>query len=455
MNLRALWVMLVFIVQTKLRHLVYSDESYKGSYHHPITLKVCMCKTVNIIGAGPCGFGVARALLAENAQFHIRLFDGKSRFGGVWDYVPGSGPMYRDLDTNIPHKIMEYSHRPFSGPSGLFPTRDEVLKYVTQYSEEVSDHPDVDVKLGTPVSRLSKNGEKWLVETPSGNYDSDYTVIAAGHFRDPYFPPIPGLKEWAQKDPSFVRHSMDYDAPEEFADKRVLVIGNSSSGTDVTVQLLRHTAPVTISRMRESPTDGAFAEDPEAIVWKPEIESISDKTVYFKDGTQGHYDRIIACTGYLFDFPFLDWNPNIPFLHPKRSRLENMYLDTIHIGDPTLAVTTMSLNIVPFPISEAQGSIIAGLWSNRLKMPPQSESLAEEARRVEEKGDGREFPVLPHGQDVQLMRRIWNWNSSVPGGFDCEVWDEDKLQLRSKVAEIKNRQFHEKVRLARQQREGR
>lgn len=412
-----------------------------------------MSKTVNIVGAGPCGFGVARCLLAENAQFHIRLFDSRTRFGGVWDYHPGHGPMYRDLDTNIPHTLMEYSNRPFPGHLGLFATRDEVLDYVDKYSREIAADSRVEVKLGTKVNRLSKKGTNWVVETDTGNYESAYTLIAVGHYQYPYFPPIPGLVEWAKAEPKAVRHALDYDSPEEFKGKRVLVIGNASSGTDLTVQLLRHVAPVTVSRKHENPSDSAFDDDPSAIVWKPEIEAISDKKVHFKDGTQGDFDRIIVCTGYLFDYPFLDWMPTIPFLHPQRSRLRNMYLHTLHIGDPTLAVVAMNMNVVPFPMSEAQGAVIAGVWSNRLQMPSQEMTLAQEAERVKEKGDGRVFPALSSGEDVELMKKLWDWNESVPGGFSCERWDEDKVQLRGQVANVKNRQFREKVRLAKQQRD--
>jgi hypothetical protein len=39
---------------------------------------------------------------------------------------------------------------------------------------------------------------------------------------------------------------------------------------------------------------------------RPDIERIDGETVYFKDGSSGAYDIIVACTGYIISHPFFD-----------------------------------------------------------------------------------------------------------------------------------------------------
>ncbi|MEH6646761.1 hypothetical protein [Sulfitobacter sp.] len=64
---------------------------------------------------------------------------------------------------------------------------------------------------------------------------------------------------------------------------------------------------------------------------RPDIDRLSGKTVYFKDGTSADYDMILAATGYKLDYPFIDsthlnWQGDAPHfylncMHPERDDL--------------------------------------------------------------------------------------------------------------------------------------
>ena len=80
-------------------------------------------KAVGVIGGGPSGFAVARALSAElsagESLYDITIFERRSTTGGVWEFT-GKGPLYRDLDTNIYQYLMEFKDHKF--PSNDNPT---------------------------------------------------------------------------------------------------------------------------------------------------------------------------------------------------------------------------------------------------------------------------------------------------------------------------------------------
>lgn len=105
-------------------------------------------------------------------------------------------------------------------------------------------------------------------------------------------------------------HSKYYRSPLPFAGQRVLVIGNSASGHDVTAELVSAARnPVYQSRRSKSRWDGD--EPPAGIAWKPIVSEYvpEDGSIVFEDGTRlNDIDAVIYCTGYKASFPFVRTN---------------------------------------------------------------------------------------------------------------------------------------------------
>ena len=86
-------------------------------------------------------------------------------------------------------------------------------------------------------------------------------------------PAVKGLEEYMQRFPNKVSHSKSYRMAHLYSHKRVLIIGNSASGHDITTMLLRSgklKLPIYQSRRSRSFLDGAHP--PEGIEWKPVIK---------------------------------------------------------------------------------------------------------------------------------------------------------------------------------------
>lgn len=64
-------------------------------------------------------------------------------------------------------------------------------------------------------------------------YVYDAVMVCNGHYKDPLLPNIKGQEKFKGRQ----WHSHDYRSPEEFKDKRVLLVGAGPSGTDIAVQI--------------------------------------------------------------------------------------------------------------------------------------------------------------------------------------------------------------------------
>ncbi len=243
-----------------------------------------MMRRVAIIGGGPAGLSMADQLAAINARapaFSVTLFERRTGFGGVWTYDadPGNcdvrfdrhgrahalwggrkdgddagrfcppGPMYDGLRTNLPCDIMTYRSHPYPPQTPLFPSRQMVEKYIVDFANTLEP---IDTRLATAVQsvrRVSHDptaaaksigaGSKWAVrsiDTTTGverDEEFDCVVLASGRCNTPSIPFVKGLWDFQ----GTVMHSAWWRSPVPFAGRTVLVVGNSSSGSDIAREL--------------------------------------------------------------------------------------------------------------------------------------------------------------------------------------------------------------------------
>lgn len=199
-------------------------------------------------------------------------------------------------------------------------------------------------------------------------------------------PSVPGLELYLKKFPGRVVHSKYYRSPQIYSSKRVLIIGNSASGHDVTNDLLQFAqSPVYQSRRSKSRWDGD--EPPSGIKWKPVIKEFKENgSILFEDGTYlDDIDFVIYCTGYKPSFPF--WNAKMngrPLWDYESDRLINVYWHTFFHDFPTLGIVGLP-RALTFRSFEYQAIALARLFSGRNadQLPSIEEQKAWEAKRAE------------------------------------------------------------------------
>ncbi|KAK5725350.1 hypothetical protein LTR15_003535 [Elasticomyces elasticus] len=372
-------------------------------------------RSVAIIGAAASGAAAAAALKAERHFDIIRVFERRETPGGTWIYDPDPGqstaptpgllaphldprstvpanlpallppldrerwektPVYEALTTNVPAVAMSFSDCPF--PYGPFVPhwipKQDIQDYLSRQGT------DSLLALSTTVEDVTRlPHERWSLTLrkydPTLRLDHwwreefDALILANGHYSVPFIPAVPGLAEYIERYPRKVVHSKTYRTASSFAGRRVLVIGNSASGHDITMALTSGARlPVYQSRRSRSRWDGR--EPPSGVAWKPIVErySANSGSILFVDGTSfaiNDIDCVLYCTGYQSSFPF--WNSRAndgPLWDYSNDRLIGTYLHTFFHKYPSLGIIGMPRTLT-FRSFEYQAIALARMFAAR------------------------------------------------------------------------------------------
>lgn len=439
--------------------------------------------SIAIIGAGPSGLALANALKAEHTFSKIKVLERQAQAGGVWNYsdetrntplIPSTNPfkkeptvvkngkpmyyspMYKTLETNIPKDLMNYNNTPFNKEYEIFPTRQQVLNYVQGYSKNVDDL----VQYNTEVLDVKKVNGAWNVISTNYSTDKptpeteqfDAVAICTGHYDLPYIPEVRGIEKWSEKFPGHILHSKYYNDPSEYKNQTILVIGNSASGLDVSMQTADFATKV--YRSISSASRMPYAED-SRITDVPKIKEFvveEAKIVLEDDSILENIDKIIYCTGYLYSFPFLSTyndGQQADSVITKGDRINRLYKQIFYIPDPTLVFLSMTKFSIPFPLAESQGAVVAAVYSRRLTLPDDSTMRQSERAEEAEKGNiNAEFHSLIFPKDVEYyreMQALLDTATNPSTGLKPVVWDDARYELRAGAFDKKRLRLENKV----------
>lgn len=116
-----------------------------------------------------------------------------------------------------------------------YPTAAEVQKYLVSYAEHFGLEPHV--RLSTTVGRVTfdDSQQKWAIKVGGqGAQLFDKVVIAIGGMTSlPNIPVIDGLEKFTGTS----MHSRAFKRPEQFAGKRVMVVGFGNTAADTATQI--------------------------------------------------------------------------------------------------------------------------------------------------------------------------------------------------------------------------
>ncbi|XP_027070950.2 flavin-containing monooxygenase FMO GS-OX5-like isoform X1 [Coffea arabica] len=360
---------------------------------------------VAVIGAGVSGLLTARELQREGQQ--IVVYEKSNQIGGVWVYDPevetdplGLDPnrriihssMYDSLRTNFPKQLMEFTDYSFTieknGKYLYFPDRKEVLKFLNDFARDFGlDHL---IRFNTEVVSVEQKNGKWVLESKTSDVDQtnqkelfDAVVICNGHHTQPKLADTPGIKKWPGKQ----IHSHNYRVPEPYKDQVVVVIGHGPSGFDIAFDIAKVAKEVHVSS-RFPQVEVRKLETYENIWQHSKIEYCHENgAVAFEDGALVAADIIIHCTGYKYDFPFLNTNGIVTV---DDNRVGPLYK---HVFPPRLAPTLSFVGIpkqtANFRVAELQAKWVARALSGKVTLPSREKMVAdveEHYRLMEETG---------------------------------------------------------------------
>ena len=176
-----------------------------------------------IVGGGPGGLAASHEL-RKRAIDHIVLERGDQP-AHVW--------------ANLYDSLVLHTGRHLSGMPGrriprdvpLFPPRLAFVRYLHDYARDFS----LPVRTSVDVTRVSREGDGWILATSAGDVRARAVVIATGIVSGPRVPDFPGRQEFRGQ----VLHSSSYHRPGDLHGKRVLVVGVGNSGGEIASELSR------------------------------------------------------------------------------------------------------------------------------------------------------------------------------------------------------------------------
>ena len=292
----------------------------------------------------------------------------------------------------------------------------------------------------------------------------DAVVVANGHYHAPKVPDIPGLKEWKQRWPTKVQHSKSYRDPEDFRNQNVLLVGASTSSTDIARELDQ-----IASQVYQSSRGGAFDLPPLLLPANArrvnEIKSFDTipeeampstqvnpvlGTVTLHDGiTLQHIQRVIVATGYQHTLPFLPalhndciaaCNADDTQLITDGTQVHNLHKDIFYIPDPSLAFIGLPYYSANFALFEFQAIALTAVFAGRAKLPSAEDMRSEYRAKVKNKGFGRAFHSVK-GEEVAYADELLEWINR-----DGETMGADRVEGHSEEWRKARMAFAEKLR---------
>ncbi|MGN9761966.1 flavin-containing monooxygenase [Streptomyces sp. SD31] len=309
-----------------------------------------------VIGAGPAGLAVARALAERDLPYtHIERHTGP---GGLWDIDNPGSPMYESAHFISSKTLSGFGGCPMPDHFADYPPHRQILSYLTSFAEAYGLRDRIE--FGTEVRSVDKNPDgTWTVTRGDGRASTHrQVVVCTGAQWHPNVPDLPG--DFTGE----VRHTVTYRSSAELRGKRVLVVGAGNSGLDIACDAARSADYAAISMRRGYwfipkhlfgwPVDTIAAGGPHLPMWlqqklfggllrlingdprrlglqkpdhklfethpainsllihhlqhgditaRPGIARTEGRTVHFTDGTSDDFDLILLATGYVHKVP--------------------------------------------------------------------------------------------------------------------------------------------------------
>ncbi|RKR07674.1 pyridine nucleotide-disulfide oxidoreductase [Kushneria sinocarnis] len=277
---------------------------------------------VVVIGGGQAGLACGYFLRRYALRFVI--LDGEQAGGGAWQH------MWASLRTFSPARWSSLPGWRMPEQGSQWPHRDEVIDYLRHYEQRYQ----LPVKRPVTVHDVTAGPQRLHLATDHGEIRARAVINATGSWHHPYIPAYPGQQEFRGRQ----WHTVDYDRPEPFRGRRVLVVGGGNSGAQLMAELatVAEVSWVTFEPPRFLPesVDGRVLFERASALWRARqsgeaaveteyglgdivqtpavhaalkqgrlgsvrpFRALTESGVIWPDGTEEAIDDVIWCTGF-------------------------------------------------------------------------------------------------------------------------------------------------------------
>ncbi|MEU7986715.1 NAD(P)-binding domain-containing protein [Streptosporangium canum] len=286
-----------------------------------------------IIGAGPGGLQISYFLQRAGADY--LTLEREAEPGGFFRHYPRHRRLISLNKVHTGEKDPEIALRwdwnsLLNDAPGLlfprysqeyFPSPDDLLRYLADFQREHA----LNVRFSTAVDRVEKVDGVFVVHTAGEVFRAECLIMATG-WGGPNIPDIPGIE-------LAVGYEDMSTAPEDFTDKRVLIIGKGNSAFETAQAILGHASvvhlasprPVRFAWTSKHPGDvrGQYGALLDSYwfktlhgvlecqidrLWREGDRFKAEITYTLAEGEQAllEYDVVLRCTGFTMDTALFD-----------------------------------------------------------------------------------------------------------------------------------------------------
>ena len=227
---------------------------------------------VLVVGAGASG--IAAGIKMRRLGIPFTIIERLDDITGTWHRN-----QYPDVRVDTNCFLYQFKFEKRYKWTEYFPTQARVKEYLHYLADKYDLQPDVRLGQEVVAAEWCDDSATWTVtarsvDGSSHRYDANVVISASGVFSTPLVPDIPGLDSFAGP----VVHTADWDPNLPYASRRVGLIGNGSTGTQILPRLADEAVHVT-----------AFQRTPQWIINSPLLKAEVSPHVQWLLDAMPHY----------------------------------------------------------------------------------------------------------------------------------------------------------------------
>lgn len=186
-----------------------------------------------IVGAGPSGLAAAACLKQRGVPSLI--LEKESCLASLWKFKT-----YDRLQLHLPKKVCQLPYVQFPRQYPTYPTKQQFITYLEAYAR----HFSIDPLFGQEVQSAKYDATMacWWLKTNEYEFVCRWLIVATGENAEPVIPKIAGISEFQRT----LLHTSTYKNGAEFRGHKVLVVGCGNSGMEISLDLYKNGAQVSI-----------------------------------------------------------------------------------------------------------------------------------------------------------------------------------------------------------------
>ena len=199
---------------------------------------LCNFPTI-IIGAGIGG--IAMAVQLDRLGLPYIILEKRDDIGGTWEINN-----YPDARVDVTSFLYQYKFEKKYPWKSYFATRDEMKEYISHIVDKYDVRKRIRLRTEVIAASWNESSAKWNVEVKTGAgteiLEAAFVVSACGLFNKPKVPAIRGLDSFR----GAIYHTTAWDRSYDYAGKRIGLIGNGSTGSQILPRIAESAQNVTL-----------------------------------------------------------------------------------------------------------------------------------------------------------------------------------------------------------------